>query len=1554
MNIFKLFSHLMAVFGFTIMISISAWGDGGTNDSCNGEQISELHAISATTTRNETGTLYDGSGTDDDDDYYYFTPGIAGTLTYSYTSDQITDLRIEANTCNGTRVLDNGTSRSGSLAVGSTDVVYIRIKREQNSATTNYSLDMTFTATVVPQVPPVMNNVPNQVAHIGVAYTLNLATYVTLTNGDPLIAPYYTLTGTLPTGLDFNSTTGVISGTPTVASTVTLSVTATDNDGASNSDSFTLTASVATNSYRDFTLRKQLYAKGNMKTIGNTVMVLPTDGKNCTTYTNGTYNATSTSANGDVNLCAYSVDGTQTNATTAELALPAGAKVIWAGLYWQGIMIDAINPNMQVKIRQNNGFYTTVDVDALNYKDEGWNYTAGNGIHYAAFADVTDLFGEGKWNEGNYTVSDIPVVENGSENGLGTYGAWSLVAIYEDPAEKFRSYSVFDGWKQVTSSIDAVIPISGFYTPNRVLDTTAAKVSVFAAEGDLPYTGDQLKTKNYNTNTVVALETIANNTFNSSVTGGGVRTPNATNNFGIDIQSFDIGNLLTPKQTDMTFTFTSNLDVYWPSMIAVATELVAPQLCYDYSYKQDGAYLKLDNNGTQLPMLTGFVSSSPIDTSIYVRNNEADILAQGVSFYTDVNASMFQYIDNSVYTSNVNGSALIARTDTTGACNYTDSATTPIGCNNGANIRIGLGKDAMGYSQSGAGELGDKSFVYAKFSMDPIGINGITDINQSVGLHLNYYIVPKTGATAIPYDYEFGTDIPLCPPSAGYEPTWGTFNVVESGAATIGGIAVNNLRTKVSRNPFNVNVAAYGKNAVTGKYDILPTSNVNTTLLVEIIDSGAYHDANATCANPDAVISQTIYVPITASTAAPTDPVPLQSAAFHNFAVQNGAFRIWYFDDANQTLIQNWTATTSDATRLNLTSISGLYNSAAHTQCTTECAASTSVACFECIKANYAKPLCSRDNFAVRPESYDLRIYDINQTLAKIDPIKDSTKVALSEQYQYPPTYAAAAGRVNLAAGYDYRYDMNATGHDTDLSSVPGYTRYFNGSNGEYNATMIWEPSSAKTGCNDTSSRALTFYLANGQMSNEEAKESEVGEYRLNITDTSWTEVDWKSSLTGHHLSTNGFEANPVDCIIGTTSTVLSSGKIGCTVSSSADSATPHVNGTQTYKDHLLALQPYKFWIPSAFQYGKIPSNLNIGWTSDGNLQDEDVTLANMVYVSNLSKNADMNMSLQINGVLKAVGYDSGTLSNFVTNCYAKAVNLDLNHTKPAQTRAAYQSRFLDYNSTGVLISDTGAVTLNGTRMHTISEGNFTQDTMGSLTTELRVNYERNASQVLNPMVVNFTEYKVDCPDCNRSADLTTQTAQGNAPMNFDIIHYYGRAQGRDATFYTTSATATSAGGYARINFEVYCGDDAVPNGVACNLPLLSSTVAGENPSWYVNVDHNISNDGISDADNVLSTGNLQVGKTVVPPPGSVVIVPTEVGFERYGVNYNGGNGYPRTVPLWNYADGWLIYDAANANADHNVFDVEFYKKGGWIGEGKSNTATDSDAPVITNRRIMW
>lgn len=90
--------------------------------------------------------------------------------------------------------------------------------------------------------PPVFSGtVPDQDYTEGVLITsLDTSTYF---SGSPTS---YALTGTLATGLSFNTSTGVLSGTPTVVgATAGYYVTATNADGSDDTNTFSITVASA-------------------------------------------------------------------------------------------------------------------------------------------------------------------------------------------------------------------------------------------------------------------------------------------------------------------------------------------------------------------------------------------------------------------------------------------------------------------------------------------------------------------------------------------------------------------------------------------------------------------------------------------------------------------------------------------------------------------------------------------------------------------------------------------------------------------------------------------------------------------------------------------------------------------------------------------------------------------------------------------------------------------------------------------------------------------------------------------------------------------------------------------------------------------------------------------------------------------------------------------------------------------------------------------------------------------------------------------------------------
>lgn len=195
----KLLSRLFAVFGMLMMFAVSGWGDTENNDVCSQvELISEMHNQSGIYSRTEPGTVQNG-----DDDYYYFTIPQSGTLTVNYTSTDDTDLRIAAGvgcSSNINRVLNSGTSYSGTLSITAGQTVYVRIVRR--GGTPNYSLGLSFSP---PSANLALTNTDSPdpvVINQSLVYTLGVS------NGGPNTATSLILTDTLPTGVVYQSATG--------------------------------------------------------------------------------------------------------------------------------------------------------------------------------------------------------------------------------------------------------------------------------------------------------------------------------------------------------------------------------------------------------------------------------------------------------------------------------------------------------------------------------------------------------------------------------------------------------------------------------------------------------------------------------------------------------------------------------------------------------------------------------------------------------------------------------------------------------------------------------------------------------------------------------------------------------------------------------------------------------------------------------------------------------------------------------------------------------------------------------------------------------------------------------------------------------------------------------------------------------------------------------------------------------------------------------------------------------------------------------------------------
>ncbi|RUM65610.1 MAG: hypothetical protein DSZ03_02495, partial [Sulfurimonas sp.] len=1361
--------------------------------------------------------------------YYHFTPQVSGTVQVdSQVSGYANSLYIKDGCgANLWSKETNGRNKSSPrINVSAGQQIVVALKQRGNANRT-FKIDFDFT-----MAPFGAQNDVALVPH-------NASKLIDILANDSHVDPTTLRITTLPSRGTASIVDGKLLYKPDTgyagADTLTYEI---DDLTGTQSDSATVSITVSdaiNEDYRDFTLRTQLYLKGGMRTIGNTVLVPPTQTPSdnggyelsntmCDTYTNGAFISNASETNDEYYLCEYQLAPNTENSTAAELVIPPTASIAWVGLYWQAIVHENdFTTNMSVKLGRTNFVYndfnfTTVTPTILDYMHDAGSDDL---VSYAAFSDVTHLFQTNGWKSGHYVVADV-LISEGKNDGLGLYGAWTLVVIYEDSlsdTEKFRSFSIFDGWQQIQADIyggpsHLQIDIAGFYTPDKTNITSS--VSVFTAEGDKNIEGDTLSTIDYTNGNTVYLPKGSNNSFNSSINGGGVRSPELINNNGIDIHTYNIGDYLIPKQSTMEFHFkTANSgnarDTYWPSMIAFETELIAPQLCYDYSYKQHGRYLSKENNDSKFPRVEGYITSDPIEAAFYLRSTESDFPVRGISLYSDLNTSKIRYVSGSTYISDPNSRiySTTAYTEDSGSCIYTGGNSGKRVCNNNGNVRIGLGKDAHGYTQNTSGILGSEEFMYAKFDLDPFAYSG--EVNISTNMQLNYYIIPPGGTIPIPYNYTLGLEVPRCPPSNSYTPKWGAFNIIDRGlnASRDGSSGYyNNLLTQVAQQPYDVDVVLYKVDPTNGIYNLKPDFDFNTTVLVDIINANAFGDINtSTCNDPGAAISQRIFVPSVTTPAVNKSPVPTLAPSFYASAAKNAAFRVWHFTEDNRSvIIPNWSVTTVNNDHLSFQSLHNLYRSTKHAKCSAADACGSdpgSLECFECMFDNYAVATCSRDNFSIRPEAIMITMndngIDYNNTT--------NTPNNLSRHYGYETNVSAPAQRhIDVAGGYHYRFDFNATNH-FNTTPTPNYTVYTD----EINATFFWDPRQpgVSTRCNDTADADLTLNLVQGTSGAIYHKFSNVGQYRLNVDDREWTRTDSDPIYMTHHTAARDFLPGK-DCdIIDAYRTQRLNGRVGCYISSehnNTDTGFTQSGTVHFYQDHDIEVKPYRF-------------NLNNFTPSIGIANAGFDGSPQFVYMSDIQQRWDTNnstddyMAVKFIGTIDAVGADNLRLSNYVEGCYAQDLNIsalsnyaiapadgandtDANGTAYTDTDASNDldlTRYIrvrDTNASTVSIYRVPANDIATSQDDNLSQGVFFKNMKGQANIGYLINYNRQIIRPVgglafmspnNPAIKTFKDLNITCKNsankhCVISADLVDRNYSGNIDLlNTTITFGYGR-----------------------------------------------------------------------------------------------------------------------------------------------------------------------------------
>ncbi|HEY0080340.1 MAG TPA: hypothetical protein VGB73_17150 [Pyrinomonadaceae bacterium] len=330
---------------------------------------------------------------------------------------------------------------------------------------------------------------------------------------------------------------------------------------------------------RSFASRFTANDTGDIVLIGNTLISCQSNDNTCP----GGRAATGTTLNNNdfrMRFVDVDTDTTTFNSSRATLTLPAGATVLWAGLYWGADTTvggggggpqaapNAAQRNLVRFSTPTSGYQTITasQVDISTYF----------GSDYQAFADVTTLVQSARG--GTYTVANVQ-----SGTGEDRQAGWGLVVVYRDSSLPSRNMTVFDGFATVNSTTNPVvtIPVSGFLTPTSGAVNT--HVGFIAYEGDRGSTGDSVQ---LNSTTLTDSLNPSTNFFNSTITRLGshftAKNPNYVNQLGYDIDDVAANGVLPNGATSATITLrtatTGTAEFYYPGVVTFVTDLYAPQV----------------------------------------------------------------------------------------------------------------------------------------------------------------------------------------------------------------------------------------------------------------------------------------------------------------------------------------------------------------------------------------------------------------------------------------------------------------------------------------------------------------------------------------------------------------------------------------------------------------------------------------------------------------------------------------------------------------------------------------------------------------------------------------------------------------------------------------------------------------------------------------------------------------------------------------------------------------------------------------------------------------
>jgi len=1055
-------------------------------------------------------------------------------------------------------------------------------------------------------------------------------------------------------------------------------------------------------------------------------------------------------------------------------------------------------------------------------------------------------------------------------------------------------------------------------------------------------------------------------------------------NLSFDVNENDIVYIRIYDGQGKNYTLTIDYDVDIDE-----STISKPSFCYEYAYEQyntdeygrnltkgDDGNISLDNVNASLPVHINLIIRN-INSTYPIKNLITDIIDIDITQATYSSQSIWVKEPGTFYNVKVDDSEL----------DLTDSSSIK-------DLDIGV--------------IFQSEYFTIDYDLDPQ--SSITSIDFPLNIKLTYdlsiLVVDGVYATVTQDQYILDGDISMCEDlGSGYAPAYSIFNV-EHRDLNNDTNSYYNLPTQVVDRVDDLVISSY---KVEDPHSKKP---VNTYIGVELIDLdniAGYPDA---CSNPTNAISPRIWIPFADPNNADlnTTQIAFNRTAiaqgqvssgivigagdsigitpegtlsnpedFYGIANKNTAFRVSFQtvgDDDGLIELErtnrgyrftNFTELVQDITYCRQTVVKPNAEQTTTDLVAVACSDAGSnsterdlAICMECLYGYDTRYLCSRDNFAIRPESYRVSLNDQEQ----VSPASKSFIKSNIDNNQ-----------LNIVSGYEYNIEVNATSYINN-NPTPGYNVSFSESNASDDKyfSFVWDDSdtSRNNACNDITDHNKTMQFVNGNMENN-ISNTQIGHYFLEIMDKKWTEHDYDADLLSHHQADTAHFLGEPDCVL--TSSVVPAegtsigvntyptGVSGCNISSNH---TTH-DTSRLYTDINTMIYPYKFDLNSSVRGNPIIPMSGPNLTRD----------QTFVYIDtppNMDAN-DTNMSYNMNGTFVAVGYDDNVTSNFVTGCYADDVSMTLNFSYnygdiPSITPFLSYS-LKDYNATGGFVrppsgSDELEVGIhNSTTAPFIIDQNatyFSKDMEGAIRMNLGYNFARAYNQVLNPRYIEFQDFNITyvTNPTNIHADLTNNhQIFGDKILDQNVSFFYGRA--KPSKFFYEDITDPSVN--TPISIVIYCGDDitASMSFTDCQDRGVQAAFARTNEvNWWLSLDHNTDD---ADGDVVLVEGAVTEGNST-----DWSVTPTDVNIVTNAIDTNilVNRGTDPTLPLTVLIDlntnttpplltnRWLIYNENYNSVPTPFYKVRFIGESSWTGEGQTGHVVDVNASYKKSNRLDW